>query len=152
MNQQRIRILRDGTPLSGPIAYWMSRDQRVEDNWALLYAQQLALIRKEPLFVVFCLVPAFLNATMRQYGFMLAGLREIHGALREKNIPFHLVSGSPEHMIPQFVSEHKIALLVTDFDPLRIKRRWKEAVEGKIHIPFHEVDDHNIVPCCIASP
>jgi len=32
MNQQRIRILQDGAPMSGPIAYWMSRDQRVEDN------------------------------------------------------------------------------------------------------------------------
>lgn len=25
------------------IVYWMSRDQRVEDNWALLYAQSLGL-------------------------------------------------------------------------------------------------------------
>lgn len=29
----------------GPVIYWMSRDQRVEDNWALLYAQKLALQR-----------------------------------------------------------------------------------------------------------
>lgn len=26
----------------GPIVYWMSRDQRVHDNWALIYAQQKA--------------------------------------------------------------------------------------------------------------
>ncbi len=25
------------------VAYWMSRDQRVQDNWALLYAQKIAL-------------------------------------------------------------------------------------------------------------
>ncbi len=145
-------MLRDGAEGEGPIAYWMSRDQRAEDNWALLHAQQLALLRKEPLLVVFCLMPTFLNAAMRQYGFMLAGLREVQGALREKNIPFHLVSGPPEEMIPRFVNEHKLGVLVTDFDPLRIKRRWKEAVAGKIHIPFHEVDAHNIVPCWIASP
>ena len=24
------------------VAYWMSRDQRVQDNWALIYAQKLA--------------------------------------------------------------------------------------------------------------
>ncbi len=81
--------------MSGPIAYWMSRDQRVEDNWALLYAQRLALVRKEFLLVVFCLAPSFLNATMRQYAFMLAGLREVEAALRDKTIPFCLVTGSP---------------------------------------------------------
>ena len=28
------------------VLYWMSRDQRVEDNWALLYAQKIALEEK----------------------------------------------------------------------------------------------------------
>jgi deoxyribodipyrimidine photo-lyase len=152
VNKKRVRVLREGAARQGPIAYWMSRDQRAEDNWALLHAQQLALARKAPLCVVFCLVPTFLNAAIRQYGFMLAGLQEVEGALREKNIPFHLVSGSPEQMIPRFASQHKLGVLVTDFDPLRIKRSWKEAVAGKIHIPFHEVDAHNIVPCWVASP
>jgi deoxyribodipyrimidine photo-lyase len=152
VNKKRVRVLRDGSAGEGPIAYWMSRDQRAGDNWALLHAQELALVRKVPLVVVFCLVPTFLNATMRQYGFMLDGLREVEGTLREKNISFHLVAGPPEEMIPRFVSDHTLGLLVTDFDPLRIKRRWKEAVARKIPIPFHEVDAHNIVPCWIASP
>jgi deoxyribodipyrimidine photo-lyase len=151
VNKKRIRVLRDGSAGGGPIAYWMSRDQRAEDNWALLHAQQLALAHKEPLLVVFCLVPSFLNATIRQYGFMLAGLREVEKTLREQNIPFHLVSGPPEQMIPQFVNEHRLGVLVTDFDPLRIKTTWKEAVADKIRIPFHEVDAHNIVPCWAAS-
>jgi deoxyribodipyrimidine photo-lyase len=152
VNEKRVRVLNDGSAKQGPIAYWMSREQRAEDNWALLHAQQLALTRKAPLLVVFCLVPSFLNAAVRQYGFMLAGLREVEATLREKNIPFHLVCGPPEQMIPRFVSEHKLGLLVTDFDPLSIKRNWKETVSGNIHIPFHEVDAHNIVPCWIASP
>jgi len=45
----------------------------VTDNWALLYAQRLALREKVPLYVCFCLVPKFLQATLRQYGFMLRG-------------------------------------------------------------------------------
>jgi deoxyribodipyrimidine photo-lyase len=152
VNRKRVRVLRDGDPGQGPVAYWMSRDQRTHDNWALLYAQELALLRRTSLVVVFCLVPGFLNATMKQYGFMLSGLKELEGDLNEKQIPFHLISGSPEKMIPRFVSEHKIATLVSDFDPLRIKIDWKESVAGKILIPFHEVDAHNIVPCWIASP
>ena len=145
-------MLKDGITGEGPILYWMSRDQRAEDNWALLHAQHFALIHKQPLLVMFCLVPNFLNATMRQYGFMLAGLRELEGDLKEKNIPFHVVCGPPEQMIPQFIHHHRIGILVTDFDPLRIKRRWKEKVARKIPITFHEVDAHNIVPCWVASP
>jgi len=43
----------------------MSRDQRVRDNWTLLYAQELALSLGQPLGVVFCLTPAFFGATLR---------------------------------------------------------------------------------------
>ena len=47
------------------------------DNWALIYAQKLAMKRSVPLMVCFCLVPKFLDATIRQFGFMLKGLREV---------------------------------------------------------------------------
>ena len=152
VNKKRVRVLKEGVTGEGPILYWMSRDQRAEDNWALLHAQHLALIYKQPLLVMFCLVPTFLNATMRHYGFMLDGLQEIEKTFREKNIPFFVVCGSPDQMIPQFIHDHNIGILVTDFDPLRIKRKWKETVAGKIPITFHEVDAHNIIPCWIASP
>jgi deoxyribodipyrimidine photo-lyase len=55
----------------------MSRDQRVEDNWALIRAQELAKEYKLPLKVVFNLVPKFLEATLRQYSFMIDGLKEV---------------------------------------------------------------------------
>ena len=47
-----------------------------------------------PLVVVFNLVPRFLDATIRQFGFLLKGLREVEADLREKHIPFHLLSGA----------------------------------------------------------
>jgi len=55
----------------------MSRDQRIHDNWALLFAQQQVIEYQENLFVVFTLTPAFLNATWRKYGFMMKGLQEV---------------------------------------------------------------------------
>jgi deoxyribodipyrimidine photo-lyase len=58
----------------------------------------------------------------------------------------------PEVEIPLFIREQRVAVLVTDFDPLRVKQAWKNAVAQKIEVPFHEVDAHNIVPCWIASP
>jgi len=61
----------------GPVVYWMGRDQRASDNWALLHAKELAEKNDSSLAVVFCLVPRFLGATSRQYRFMLQGLKEV---------------------------------------------------------------------------
>ncbi len=77
MNKKRVRNIRSGNCGPGPVIYWMSRDQRINDNWALLFAQELALENKKPLVVVFSLVPEFLSATIRHYGFMLKGLQEV---------------------------------------------------------------------------
>lgn len=151
VNDERIRLLKSGSIKKGSVLYWMSRDQRTRDNWALLYAQKLALERGEPLAVLFCLVPTFLNATARQYLFMLKGLEEVGQVLLSKNIPLFCQAGMPEETIPQFIMEHDIGILVTDFDPLKIKRAWKDAVAERIDIPFYEVDAHNIVPCWVAS-
>jgi deoxyribodipyrimidine photo-lyase len=147
----RVRLLKQGREVSGPVLYWMSRDQRSRDNWALLYAQELALSLGVPLGVVFCLAPAFLGATLRQYGFLLRGLEGTARALRTKGIPFFFLAGDPAKELPRFVRAQHISALVTDFDPLRIKQRWKESVAERITVPVFEVDAHNIVPCWIAS-
>ena len=152
VNEKRIRPIRSGTGHSGPVVYWVSRDQRVKDNWALLFAQDIAFAQGMPLIVVFCLVPHFLNATIRQYAFMMKGLEELEIVLKGKNIPFYLVSGSPEHQIPEFVEKYRASTLVTDFDPLRVKRKWKHSIAKRIAMPFYEVDAHNTVPCWVASP
>jgi len=151
INENRIRILKKGDNSNGPVIYWMSRDQRVNDNWALLFAQQLALEKKRGFAVAFSLVPKFLDATLRQYDFMLKGLMEVEQELRKLNIPFFLLSGNPAEEIPKFLSEHKASVLVSDFDPLKIKRKWKNEVSKKTNIPFYEVDAHNVVPCFYAS-
>jgi deoxyribodipyrimidine photo-lyase len=151
MDQRRVRILKQGKEKKGIVAYWMSRDQRVDDNWALLFAQKMSLASHVPLVIIFCLVPRFLEATARQYLFMLKGLQEVEKVVTARNIPFFLLTGSPEKEIPAFVKHYDVSQLVTDFDPLRIKRAWKKKVGEKITIPFCEVDAHNIVPCWIAS-
>lgn len=151
MKEARIRLLQNGKESNGPVIYWMSRDQRVHDNWAMIYAQKLAIEKKKPLAVVFNLVPDFLEATIRQYGFMLKGLQEVESELGRYNIPFFLLKGDPKKEIPKFIDENKASALVSDFDPLRIKRIWKKEVAKKIEIPFYEVDAHNITPCLTVS-
>ena len=153
MNPNRTRLLKGGEEKrKGPVVYWMSRDQRLHDNWALLFSQELAVRRKAPLVVLFCLVPQFLGATMRQYQFMIAGLQEVEKRLAEENIPLVLLTGSPEVEIPTFVRGNDVGVLVSDFSPLKINRNWKAGIAEHIDCPFYEVDAHNIVPCWLASP
>ncbi len=149
---ERLRLLNDHNYQAGPIVYWMSRDQRVQDNWALLYAQYLANTYKQPLIVIFNLVPTFQEATWRQYSFMFEGLQEVEAELKALNIPFHLLLGIPGETIPQFIKNYQVGVLVSDFSPLRIYKHWKAEINKKITIPFYEVDTHNIVPCWHASP
>lgn len=151
VNPGRARLLKDGDRTDGPVAYWMSRDQRVQDNWALTYSQERALDQKKPLVVIFCLTSGFLGSTMRQYAFMLKGLEEVEADLRAMNIPFYLEAGLPEQVIPAVVEKFRISTVITDFDPLKIKRSWKKRVAERIAVPLFEVDAHNIVPCWTAS-
>lgn len=148
---RRVRTLNEGKAGGGPVLYWMSRDQRVKDNWALLYAQERALHLGRPLLVAFCLTPAFLGAASRQYDFMLRGLVEVEGNLARKNVPFIVLEGDPGEEIPRVASWADAAGIITDFDPLRIKRAWKRAAAGRTGIPILEVDAHNIIPAWVAS-
>ena len=122
MNLKRVTILRDAAENPGPVVYWMSRDQRVRDNWALIYAQESATQQKVAIAVVFCLVPRFLDAGKSHYHFMIRGLQEVERLLRMKHIPFFLLTGTPDHEIPRFIKQYRVGTLVTDFQPLRIKQ------------------------------
>ena len=152
MNPKRIRTIKPGKTGDGPVAYWMSRDQRIEDNWALLFSRAIAQRTGVPTVVVFCLSNRFLGAGRKQYEFMLQGLQELETALSRKNIPFFFLRGDPGQKISGFVKEYGIGTLVTDFSPLRVKTEWVDKVISGIGTPFFEVDAHNVVPCWEASP
>lgn len=148
---KRVRKLRDRPYQSGKVVYWMSRDQRISDNWALQHAIDLAKQKDVELCIAFCLVPQCLGGTLRQYGFMIKGLQEVEAKARSFGIGFHLLEGYPETVLPSFLHSIGAGIIVTDFDPLRIKRKWKRRLAVEIDIPFDEVDAHNIVPCWLIS-
>lgn len=151
MDQRRVLELRKGTVGRGPVVYWMSREQRVADNWALLHAQEIAVAQRRALVVVFCLAPAFLGATVRHYGFMLRGLSKVSQRLAGLGIPFLLLQGNPGDVLPGFIEHHGAAVLVADFNPLRISCGWRGQVIDAISVTSLMVDGHNIVPCWQAS-
>ncbi|XP_066538269.1 CPD photolyase [Hoplias malabaricus] len=156
-NSKRVRVLSENQKItqgSGGVLYWMARDQRVQDNWALIYAQQLAVAEKLPLHICFCLVPKFLDAAYRQYAFMIRGLQEVAKECKNLKIQFHFLRGDPVLIIPGFVKKWNMGAVVTDFNPLRLPLQWMENVQKELpaDVPFMQVDAHNIVPCWEASP
>lgn len=138
---------------SGPLLYWMTREHRVQDNWSLLLAQDMAKKHRTTLQVVFCLREDLRNhnGTRRWVDFMLAGLQEIEKNLHEHHIPFTFLLGDPLDEIPKLVKKQQIGAVITDFYPLYIYQHWKEKLGQSLPIPLFEVDAHNIVPCWIAS-
>ncbi|XP_034412419.1 deoxyribodipyrimidine photo-lyase isoform X2 [Cyclopterus lumpus] len=157
-NQKRLRLLSDTKQIqrdSEGVLYWMLRDHRVQDNWALVHAQQLALKENLPLHVCVCLVvPKSELSTLRHYSFMLKGLEEVATECKALNIQFHLLHGSAGDILPGFVSDRGLGAVVTDFTPLREPLQWLEDVKKTLpkDIPLIQVDAHNIVPCWVASP
>ncbi|MGM0442212.1 MAG: deoxyribodipyrimidine photo-lyase [Elusimicrobiota bacterium] len=149
-NQKRVKILRD-KDISGPVLYWMSREQRVKDNWPLIFASKLALKNEVPFIVAFCLTDNFFKAGARHYYFMIDGLKEVEESLLDKNIPFKLLRGTPEKAVPNFIDKYNIGAVVTEQDPLKIKAGWRKAIYRKTGCFFCMVDGHNIVPVWEAS-
>ncbi len=151
IHPERTRTVQQGREIDGPVVYWMSRDQRIRDNWAMLFARELAERHRRPLVVVFALAPSFLGAALRQYDFMLGGLMELEQGLKRLGIPFFVLCGDPGREVPRFLERMDAGALITDFSPLKIARKWKNDVHRDTSVDFFEVDAHNIVPCRSAS-
>ncbi|KAG5228472.1 deoxyribodipyrimidine photolyase [Salix suchowensis] len=153
----RIRVIKEGSKRKvgdGPVVYWMFRDQRLRDNWALIHAVDQANRSNVPVAVAFNLFDQFLGAKARQLGFMLRGLCQLQSRIEETlQIPFFLFQGEAEETIPAFLRDCGASLLVTDFSPLRRFRTCQNEICKRVSdsVTIHEVDAHNIVPIRVAS-
>ena len=151
VDTRRSRLLQQGRRGKGPVICWLSREQRLADNWPLLFAQDLALAAERGLVVVFCLQQEYLGATARHFRFMLDGLQELAVGLLAHGIAFRLLQGPPREVLPSFIQGYDAHCLVTDFNPLRQRLQWQQQVMKEVTVPVYEVDGHNIIPCWLAS-
>lgn len=153
VHEKRIRRLNEKDELNGPVLYWMDRDMRMNHNWAFLFAQEKAKEKDAPIFVVYNLVADFLGGGGRQRDFKLRGLKELEASFQEKGIPFYvLLTDESSKDLVKLIEDIQPSLVVTDFSPLRIQRKWKREVAKEISTVLYEVDAHNIVPVWEASP
>ena len=151
IDKSRIRSLNEQKYVEGAVLYWMGRDQRVKDNWGLLAAQAIASKQNVPMVVAFTLDANYSDLTIRQSNFLLRGLAEVERDLGTYDIPFYLLTDSPEQAIIDAVSEWGIGCIVTDFMPLRTIQDLKSKLAEVVKIPLYEVDAHNVVPSWVAS-
>lgn len=136
---------------SGKILYWMNRDMRLKDNWALLRAQELAKEYKDELIVCYNLDPKFLGGTLRQLDFKIKALKELHTDFEKHTIAFYVLVDSDIGCVVDFIQKHKIGYVITDFAPLTIQQTWLHTLIKKVKVPIEVVDTHNIVPVWEAS-
>jgi deoxyribodipyrimidine photo-lyase len=164
INKKRIRKLNkfEFVPQEkGNVLYWMDREMRLNDNWALLTAQEIAKTNNQNLVVIYNLIPSFLGGTLRQLDFKIKSLQELEIEFKKKNIPFFVLveekgtgknqENETVNQILNFINKNNISAVVTDFSPLKIQMNWTKEIARKIKIPFYEVDAHNIVPAWITS-
>jgi len=154
--KQRVKVLSEGSKIrsGGTVLYWMCRDKRVQDNWALLHAQAVALEQGACLEVVVCVPPSLGQMTLRHYSFLLDGLMEVEEELASLNIGFHLLAGDPPSCLSTtFLASLDVTTLVTDFSPLRQPRAWLTSIQESLppSMGLHQVDAHNVVPVWAAT-
>jgi deoxyribodipyrimidine photo-lyase len=148
------------TAVGSCVLYVMSRDQRVQDNYALLAAQKHALAKKLPLAVVFCLLPSAKGRAREHYEFMLAGLEQVESDLTKLNIPFMMVIGDPYEKLSAVFHHTKPDAVYFDFSPLRGPRALQQKLarpgrttgSGLARVPaMYVVDTHNVIPTWVVS-
>ncbi|GIZ02372.1 DNA photolyase [Caerostris extrusa] len=88
----------------------MSRDQRVQDNWAFIYSA----VSFEFRFGILCLLlfsSKFLDATIRHLSFYVRALKRFLKSTESLNIHFHVLSWEAETVLPAFVKENNIGII-----------------------------------------
>jgi len=163
---------------TGSVVYWMQRDVRTVDNWALLLAGHFAETSGLPLHVIYALPPppanprttpdehnlppvlADMPMTERHGTFLIGGLECVHKELKKQNVPLHVLMPKSDDTVGETVdkwsTDFDTKLVVCDFDPLRQFRCWHEQqalpLMEKRMIPYIQVDAHNVVPVWHVSP
>lgn len=186
MLPERTRILNksqksckiNSSKTGGSIVYWMQRDVRTVDNWALLLASHFAETSGLPLRVLYTLPPPPKNArtspdednlpptlaempmTERHGSFLIGGLECVYQELKQQNVPLQVLLPESDETVgttvDEWVANVDAQLVVCDMDPLRQFRGWHELqalpLFQKRKLPYIQVDAHNVVPVWHASP
>jgi len=150
IHNKRTLKINEGTS-NGSILYWMNRDQRLNDNHALSFAQSIAIDKKQQLIVYFGLDLSLNKYNDRQVVFLIQGLEYLEKKLHELQVPFIVSSGSIMKELLKNVDKYNIGTIVTDFSPLKQDKASLIDLLNESSCDIYQVDAHNIVPCWVTS-
>ena len=152
MNKSRIRKLNEQSiSQDGPVIYWMDRERRIQDNWALIAAYKTALENNQRLIIYYALPANFLGANLRTYDFMLKGLFESFNEALELGMSVKVEIVNPVEGVSNLVKKYGASAVFTDFTPLKPACGWRLDLAKSLEVPLFEVDARNIVPCWVTS-
>ncbi|AHY47479.1 FAD binding domain of DNA photolyase [Rubrobacter radiotolerans] len=131
------------------VLYWMQASVRSRFNHALEYAVQRANDLGRRLLVVFGLTDSYPEANLRHYTFLVEGLKDVEGNLKERGIKFVVRRGSPDDVA--LGEAERASLVVTDRGYLRHQREWRERVAREAGREVVQVESDVVVPVELAS-
>lgn len=149
-DESRIRTSSAEHPPKGAVVYLMERDLRIQDNWAMVHAQDLAINHKSPILIL-CLTHIQNLHSNRQRAWKLPAIEELSTEAQRLNIGFAALDQVKPKPLQDLLRSLNPGALVVEGSPLIESRRLKDALSS-LSIPTFEIDTHNIVPVWVASP
>lgn len=153
--KSRMRDLNDKPIRQAPIIYWMNRDQRLDDNYALITAYEFAEKLHQRVEVIFVVSPSFgplhCDFDARIYEFMGRGLKYMTERAKMLNVNLTIKQGDPITTVIDYMRQVEAGLLICDFSPLKQMRLWREQIAGLVDVKMLEVDAHNVIPAFTTS-
>lgn len=130
INQNRVYKLNGKDIISGDVIYIMSRELRVEDNWGLIFASELARQHHKKLKIIVNLQLKF--CSNKQLEFLKKELTNLKNNFLQNGFEYKFSSKIPT----------KAGALVFDFNPLNLN----DEIAKNLNCAVFEVDSHNIIP------
>jgi deoxyribodipyrimidine photo-lyase len=148
---ERIRSLNEHPVREGDfVLYWMQSSLRTEENPALACAVGRADSLHLPVVACFALDPAYPDANLRHYRFLLDGIEDVRDSLEALGIRLVLRIGRPDEVVGAVVKD--AAVVVVDRGYLRHHRAWYAAVAAGVPCRLVQVEGNVVVPVETASP
>lgn len=130
INQNRVFKLNNNELLAGDIVYLMSRELRLEDNWAVVFGLELAKKYKANFKIIVNL--SNIKCSEAQKSFFNIGLEKLKQNAAINEIDFEVTEKLPQN----------VGALLVDFNPINLQDKLAKGVDYALY----EVDSHNIIP------
>lgn len=143
---QRTLALNQKPVLTDPVIYLISRDLRLNDNWALTYAHQLASQTRQPLRLVFHLLPTMGQRSHEHFQFLLTGLQQLQISAQKLNISLTVITTDSLTELTTAIASWNPGAVVLDFSPLKGPQQRARHLADNLNCLVAQVDAHNCIP------